>query len=163
MRTITIEQIKEIAKCTHCTAVEVKYCDILEKCKLYTDRGNNSRATMNWLSKHDVEFTYGNDAPRGGKIGNFVSFKMTDKLAVVKNALDIKDAQLTIIADEKEAARDAAIEAMVITEEEANKFIQKVTGLSNKHARKIAHNMAAAKLGFYSKGGRDRFMHLINS
>ena len=51
-----------------------------------------------------------------------------------------------IIADEKEASRDAAIEAMVITEEEANKFIQKVTGLSNKHARKIALDQLAYPL-----------------
>jgi uncharacterized protein YifE (UPF0438 family) len=88
---ITTTSIENFAKVTPSVALQLAYNDLHVNRKLYTNRGLNARAVINWLTKQFgiVNFTKGNDAPRGGKHGDFVTFETNE--AFEKFAQSIKD------------------------------------------------------------------------
>ena len=164
MKTLSSQTVMQLAKCSKSTAIEIIYCNLLESKKLYLNKKNNSTSTIKWLEKNfDAKFTKGNDAPRGGKIGDFVTFTVNKKFnelleLITKTDLSKKNADLY-----KKIQQQKAIDAMVITELEKQSFLEKTKNLSNKKAREVAHNFAGKKLGFYSNQAKDMFMILRNN
>jgi|688.fasta_scaffold577731_3 hypothetical protein len=163
MRTLSSQEIIGLAKCSKATSLEIIYHDLLETKKLYLNRKNNSYATVKWLEKNfDANFTHGNDAPRGGRIGEYVTFTTNskfDELALLVNSKN--DEKAHAIAESK-SKNQKAVDLMVISEKEKASFLERTEGLSNKKARAIAHNFAGRKLGFYSNDAKDKFMNLRN-
>jgi hypothetical protein len=147
----------------NCVVAELNYNNLADTCKVYTHRGNYATATMAWLQRHfGVIFTEGNDAPRGGKRGNYVTFAPTQ--AWIDFVADYKSSKQKAADDAAtaKAERMAKVEAMTISEQTAQTFRSKIQGLSSrKQIRKVANLMAASKLGFYSSEGRDKFMELV--
>ncbi len=147
----------------NCVVAELNYNNLADTRKIYTHRGNYATATMAWLTKHfHVIFTEGNDAPRGGKNGNYVTFEPNQAwLEFVADYKASKQKASDDVATAK-AERIAKVEAMTISEQTALTFRSKIEGLtSRKQIRKVANLMAASKLGFYSSEGRDKFMQLV--
>jgi hypothetical protein len=160
--TTTTTNMKTNISIPTCVASELNN-NLANTCKIYTHRGNYATATMAWLQRHfGVIFTEGNDAPRGGKRGNYVTFAPNQ--AWLEFVADYK-ASKQKAADDATAAkaeRMAKVEAMTISEQTAQTFRSKIEGLtSRKQIRKVANLMAASKLGFYSSEGRDKFMQLV--
>lgn len=162
MLQLSSQKIMEICQCSKSTAIEIRYSNLLESKKLYLNKKNNSTATLNWLKKNfgAIVSKIQNDAPRGGKTGDFVTFKTNQKfdelcqLVLAENEKHIKTEK------DKKESQQASINAMVISEAEKKNFLEKTKNLSNKKSRVIAHNFAGRKLGFYSSDGRDKFMNL---
>lgn len=143
-------------------AIEIVWHSFLDEKKIYLNRGNYASSTIGFLAKNfGAIFERGNDAPKGGKRGAFVIMTSWnsefDKFA---NQIIKRDEEIGQEALQREIEKTKALDSMMISEEEKNKFIEKTTGLSNKQARKIAHNFAAKKLGFYSTEGMKKFMEL---
>lgn len=99
---ITTQSIEVLFKVTPSVSLQLVYNDLHIYRKLYTNRGCNARAVINWLNKEFGinTFVKGNDAPRGGKFGDFVTFESNE--AFEKFAQSIKDF---------ESQRDAEVEA----------------------------------------------------
>lgn len=161
MKNVSVNQLIEFAKVTKSIAIELAYSNLHVTKKVYTNHGNNARATMNWLVKNfGVNFTTGNDAPRGGKHGNYVTFESNEKFEKFAQSLIELDEKLENEQVAKKAAKNNALEAMLISEIEKSEYLAKVEGLSNKKARKVAHKQAAKKLGFFSTEGMKKFFEL---
>lgn len=150
-------------KTPNCARIEIEYNKLTETNKLYTDRANYSLHTMAWLTKQ-FGVTYSsilNDAPRGGKRGNYILLVQTpawvEFCRQYKSVVSEDEAVKAAI----KAEREAKIDALVISDQCKQYFIDKVAGLSRKQARKVACNMAANKLGFYSTEGTHKFMSLL--
>jgi len=88
---ITTQSIEVFFKLTPSVSLQLAYNDLHINRKLYTNRGCNARAVINWLTKEFGinTFVKGNDAPRGGKFGDFVTFDTNE--AFEKFAQSIKD------------------------------------------------------------------------
>lgn len=165
MKALSTQTVQELAKCSKSTALEIIYSDILETKKLYLNKKNNSSATMKWLERNfSAFFTYGNDAPRGGKTGDFVTFTFTtsgeEKFNSFVSTINSENAKLLKRQNESKISNQAKVEAMVISETEKQNFLAKTTGMSNKSAKAVAHSYAGRKLGFFSNEGKDKFMDL---
>ena len=161
MKALSKESVIKLAKCSNSTALEIIYHNLLEDKKLYVNRKNNANATIKWLEKNfDAKFTKGNDAPRGGKIGEFVTFTTNEKFNELAELINNKDIELKEFQKNKKIAEQKLINEMVISENEKTKFLEKTKDLSNKKSREIASNFAGRKLGFYSNEARDKFMSL---
>lgn len=98
MKNTSVEFLIEKVKVSRTVAVALVYGDVHITRKLYTNHGNNAYATIKWLSKRFgiTDLIPGNDAPRGGKHGNFVTFhsnaefeKFTATLVELENHLTI--------------------------------------------------------------------------
>ena len=154
-------QIMLMAKCSQSTANEIMYYNLFE-CKLYLNRKNNSRSTILWLKNHfSIEVSeIKNDAPRGGKNGDFVTFEPNEKFLEIKNLILTENENKINFENQRKQAQILEVSKMVISENEKNSFLEKTKNLSNKKARAIAHNFAGRKLGFYSNEGKDKFMNL---
>jgi len=163
MKTLSSQSVMQLAKCSKSTALEIIYHDLLESKKLYLNRRNNSTATIKWLEKNfEAKFTNGNDAPRGGKIGEFVTFEVNSNFNDLVLLITQKDSEFVKETASRKAEQQKAIDAMVISEAEKQSFLEKTKDMSNKKARQIAHNFAGRKLGFYSNQAKDKFMALRN-
>lgn len=163
MKTLSTQTVMRLANCSKSTAIEIVYSNLLETKKLYLNKKNNSTATKKWLVKNfDAKFTEGNDAPRGGKTGDFVTFTVNDKFDDLVTLINNEDVKLKNFTALKKIEQQEAINSMVITEEEKTKFLEKTKNMSNRQARQIAHNYAGKKLGFYSNLAKDKFMDLRN-
>jgi hypothetical protein len=161
MKTLSKQTIIELAKCSNSTAIEIIYSNLLESKKLYLNKKNNSNATIKWLEKNfDAKFTKGNDAPRAGKTGDFVTFTTNDNFEKLAVLINKKDAELVKQNEAKKTEQQKAVNEMIISETEKVKFLEKTKGLSNKKSREIAHNFAGRKLGFFSNQAKDKFMSL---
>ena len=92
------QEVMNFAKVSQSTAIELSWNNLHTKHKLYTDRGNNARVTINWLSKKFgiTNFVKGNDAPKGGKNGNFVTFEPTEAFKDFTQSILDFDAQKEI-------------------------------------------------------------------
>ena len=163
MTQLTVTEVQHFAGCNNYTAIEILYCRILTEGKLYTCRGNYANYTINWLSRRGVNnFVHGNDAPRGGKWGQYVTFEISDELKGIHTKL----AAINTVAEQRhkaEAERKAQLERDIqgsITPEEKEKYLAAVHGLSRKQERKVAHNFAARKIGHYSTAGMKAFFNL---
>jgi len=99
---ITTQSLEVAFKVTPSVSLQLAYNDLHIYRKLYTNRGCNARAVINWLTKEFGinTFVKGNDAPRGGKHGDFVTFDTNE--AFDKFAQSIKDF---------ESQREAEVEA----------------------------------------------------
>jgi hypothetical protein len=161
MKTITVQQVMTLAKCSKSTAIEIVYSFLFENRRVYLNKKNNATATIKWLTKNfDAKFTNGNDAPRGGKIGEYVDFTANSKFDELQKLILEKDSEIYIAKEKSKIINQEMVNAMVISETEKTNFLEKTKDLSNKQARKIAHNFAARKLGFYSNQAKDMFMNL---
>lgn len=161
MKNVSTQQVINFAKVSKSTAIELVYSDLHLTKKLYTNRGNNATATINWLKKNfNAQFTTGNDAPRGGQRGNYVTFETNEKFEKFAQSLTELDAKIGNEQSQIALEKNQAIEAMVISDAEKAKYLTKVEGLSNKKARKEAHKFAAKKLGFFSTEGMKKFFEL---
>ena len=151
-----------LANCTACTANEILYYNLFSQ-KLYLNRKNNSRSTIIWLQKKfNIEVsTVQNDAPKGGKIGDFVTFETNEKFEIMRKSIISENENFINKRDALKIEHQKKIDSMVISENEAKNFIEKTKDLSNKKARAVAHNFAGRKLGFYSSQAKDKFMDLI--
>ena len=160
-KSLRVSEVMEMAKCSKSTAIEIVYTDILESKKLYLNRKNNSTATVKFLEKNfEAKFTKGNDAPRGGKFGDFVTFTTNDKFDELAKAILGRNEERANEIEARKVEETKAVNEMVITEEEKNKFLEKTKGMSNKSAKAIASNFAGRKLGFYNNIAKDKFMAL---
>jgi hypothetical protein len=161
MKSLSNQQVIKLAKCSNSTALEIICANLLESKKLYLNKKNNSSATIKWLEKNfDAKFTKGNDAPRGGKAGEFVTFEVNCNFEKLVNLISEADAECIKNNEAKKAEQQKAINNMVISETEKQSFLLKTKDMSNRKAREIAHNFAAKKLGFYSNQAKDKFMEL---
>jgi hypothetical protein len=161
MKTITVNQVMNLAKCSKSTAIEIVYRLLFEKRRVYLNKKNNATATIKWLTKNfDANFTAGNDAPRGGKIGDYVDFTANSKFDELQKLILQENAKLAFAKEKTTKVNQEMVNAMVISESEKINFLEKTKDLSNKKARIVAHNFAARKLGFYSNQAKDLFMNL---
>lgn len=158
-------KIQQIAKCSKNIAINIKYslglnCTGL----LYTNRGNYADSTKRWFEKNfDVTFERGNNSPKWGKNGEFIKIvESTEKLKSFVELLQNEEQKILTETAEREEKKNKALELMVISDEEKNKFIAKTAGTSNKRKRQIAHNFAGRKLGFYSTEGMKKYFELTN-
>lgn len=160
---LNVGQIMQFAKCSKSTAFEISYYNLFD-CKLYVNRKNNSRSTIFWLKTNfDIEVSkIQNDAPRGGKIGDFVTFEPNEKFIELKNLILSENENKIKTGNQLKEAQILAVSKMVISDNEKTNFLEKTKNLSNKKARTVAHNFAGRKLGFYSNEGKNKFMNLRN-
>lgn len=160
---ISVETIVKKFKICRSLAIEIWANKLLTNRRIYVNRGNNAAASINSLKKNFgiSVITQGNDAPKGGKIGDYIEFESTEAFEVfAKKVLGLENS-IIFQNKKRQEERTLAVNAMVITEEEKVKFLSKVEGLSRKQARKVAHHYAGKKLNFYSTEGMARFMDLI--
>lgn len=163
MITASVSQIQQLLKCSNSAAKEFRYADLHKNRKIYLNKGNYAKTTIAWLVKHyDIIPQPGNDAPKGGVKGDYVFFEETPKFKTLVILLEEFDAEVVKRNKEGSEVRAKQINDMVISEEEKQKFLQKTKGLSNKQARKVAHNYAAKILGFYSTDGMQKFYKLLS-
>lgn len=163
MKALNTQTVMQLAKCSKSTAIEIVYNDLLESKKLYLNRKNNSTSTIKWLEKNfDAKFTNGNDAPRGGKFGDFVTFTTNNNFETLVSLINQEESSFVEASEKRSAEQNAAVQGMVISEAEKQNFLEKTKDMSNKKARTVAHNFAARKLGFYSNEAKDKFMNLRN-
>lgn len=134
--------------------------------KIYTNKGANARAVQNWLEKNfDAKFSYGNDAPRGGKIGNFIQIvsidaELADAFFATVKAFD-EEIGREIEAKRKQKAE--LVEDFTMTDEEIEKFIAKTADLSNKKTRQKANNEYARKSGFFDTDGTRKVLDIVSN
>ncbi len=154
--------VMQLCKCSNSTAIEIMYSNLLTSKNLYLNRKNNSTATLNWLKKHfEAKISeIKNDAPRGGKVGDFITFTANEKFDNLCKLVLSENDNFIKKENERKVSQKKAVDSMVISEIEAKNFIEKTKDLSNKKARAIAHNFAGRKLGFYSNEAKDKFMNL---
>lgn len=160
MKNLSINQIMSIAKCGYSTAYEFKSKQFIEG-KLYLHQKNYATHTLNWLTKvcKVSDFKSGNDAPKGGKNGDFVTFiPSIEFLNIVENLL-IQDEKIGEFQQAINEEKSNKLESFQPTEKMILDFKAKTKGLSNKKARKVAHNMAAKYLGFYSTEGMSKLFN----
>lgn len=150
-----------LADCSISTANEILYYNLFSN-KIYLNRKNNSRSTILWLrKKFDISVSeIKNDAPRGGKTGDFVTFEPNVKFEIIRNSIISENEKFVNKAKNLKFEQQAKINAMVISENEAIKFLEKTKDLSNKKSRTVAHCFAGRKLGFFSNEAKDKFMNL---
>ena len=164
MKNLTVNEVMKIADVSHAVAHQIMY-GFLDTKKIYTERGEFAKYAVHFFTnKFNATWAEGNDAPKGGKSGEFV-------IMVSHNKSYIEFAQKLIEADnakgcmrkELEEKRKAAIDAMNIEEDERIKFVSMTLNKSITQVKKTAHNFAAKKLGFYSVEGRDKFLQLLKT
>jgi hypothetical protein len=166
MKNLTTTQIQKLTGASTSMAIEIKYNGFLENLKIYTNKGNYANHTIAFCEKKfNATFEYGNDAPRGGKNGNYAVMVNYNVKAVKAFKAALVDADNKAGEEANAIAIDKAnkLRTMIITDAEAQLFLSKIEGLSNKQARKVAHNFAAKKLGFYSTDGMAAFFSLSKS
>lgn len=118
MKNLSISQIMTLAKCSYSTAYEFKNKQFIEG-KLYLNQKNYANHTLKWLQNtcKILEFKSGNDAPKGGKVGDFVTFIPTSEF------LDIVDLLL----------------------KEDNKQLEKAENISRQKSEKLFKNYLTTK------------------
>lgn len=161
MKNLNTSIIESTFKVSKSTAIEIVFSDLHINRKIYLNRGNQARSTIGWLvKKFGVTFQTGNDSPRGGKRGDYVTFESNEAFEKFAQEVNAIDERISAETEARNREKKAAIESMIITPSEKEKFLQKVEGLSNKQARKEAHKFAAKKLDFWSTKGMKKFFEL---
>ena len=163
MKTINIihsETLASIAKISKTEASAFLYNDFYIGGKVYLyaqgSRGYNERFPKRLIAKYMIEGTYGNDAPRGGKLGDYLLItnigKDKDKVDVINKMIETLDANYTKAKEEKESKIKAANELFrnSVTEEDLKKFAEFWKNSSNKKARGKACNLYARYTGVYT-------------
>lgn len=165
MKTITVQQVKKLLECSESTAMSIVYSDVLATAKLYTNRGNNAKVTINFFAKHGIPvIDAGNDAPRGGKYGDFVVFKKNYAFAGLQITVSDEDNRLFALVEKAKAEKAEALEKLTFTPEEIAKIKTKIQNAnSNRHVKGILNNESAKKLGFYSTEGMSKLQSLVNA
>jgi uncharacterized protein YifE (UPF0438 family) len=132
---ITTQSIEVLFKVTPSVSLQLAYNDLHINRKLYTNRGCNARAVINWLTKEFGinTFVNGNDAPRGGKHGNFVTFETNE--AFEQFAQSIKDFEIK--KDAEVQADQANFENMKLM---AKDFIKNNAEIVDKYKAKHGTN-----------------------
>lgn len=163
MKTLNAQYFATNFKINKHFALEIVYSNFFESKIIRTDRGNYAASTINYLKKkfNAVFSEVQNDAPKGGKRGNFVKMLSADpSFEVFQNAVIAEDDRIIFESEKRKQLQNEAVQNMIISEEEKRKFLEKTTNFSNSQRRKTAHNYAAKKLGFYSTAGMDKFYDL---
>jgi hypothetical protein len=164
MKNLTVNEVMKIANVSHATALQIVE-GFLDTKKIYTERGEFAKYAVHFFTnKFNATWVEGNNAPKGGRRGEFV-------IMVSYNESYNEFAQKLIEADdakgymrkELEEKRKVAIAAMNIEDDERIKFVSITSNMSTTQAKKTAHNFAARKLGFYSVEGRDKFLQLLKT
>lgn len=160
MKNLSINQIMSIANCSYSTAYEFKSKQFIDG-KLYLHQKNFATYTLKWLEKvcKISDFKSGNDAPRGGKKGDFITFIPTSEFLNIVDKLLIQDEKIGEIQQAITEEKSNKLAAFHPTEKMISDFKDKTKGVSNKKARKIAHNVAAKYLGFYSTEGMKKLLN----
>ncbi len=136
---------------------------LLNNCKLYPHRGHYANHVLKWLLNNGAcILAYKNDAPRNGKKGNYVSFKLSPDLIQFKIEYEYlkKNEQKKQQAIQQKIIADA--QNLSVSPSEKLKFIQTTINLSNRKKRKIASGFVAKKIGYHSHLATKRFLELIN-
>jgi hypothetical protein len=128
----------------------------------YTSNQDHHFATKTILNKLDVQFTEGNDAPRGGKTGQWVMVaegQSFDWMENFKKEKAAKKAEAEAIAEsyrQKDAAFKAAIQQEAASIENDEKFISEVreAGLLNGGAKSA--KCASAFKGLLQRKGIEK-------
>lgn len=101
----------------------------------------------------------GNDAPRGGKLGEWATFELTGEMTAIVTSIEAERKSREQSSSEKAIAYSLACEDLEIHSEirlRAEKRAEMLAGkVSNKVLRKIAHNIAASVIGSYGSRGME--------
>lgn len=162
MKNLTNDEVMKLANVSLAVAYQIDK-GFLETKKIYTHLGDYANYAVHFFTKKfKAIWVKGNDAPRGGKRGNYlimvshdISFnEFAQKLIEADNAQGV-------ISKELAEKKKQAVAAMNIEDDERLKFLSKTLNMSTTQAKKTAHHFAAKKLGFYSTMGRDKFMQVL--
>ncbi len=161
MNNLKVEKLMSELKISKSFANVIRYTRFVETGKIYTNQGWNASSIIKYLEKNfGVTFENGNDAPKGGKWGNFVQVIETDQYKdFIIQVLELNHLA-NVKAESIENERKLAIENFEIDEKMKAEFIKKTEGLNNTQSRNIANNMIGRKLGFYSSTLRNKLMEL---
>lgn len=160
---INTDFISKQMKVSYSTAVSIRY-GFFENFVIYKNRGNNSSNVVANFKKHfDAIFESGNDAPRGGKNGDFYKMVSCDKVKFNEfvEKLEKLNNAVVLETEKRKENQQKAINNLNFSVEEISKFKSKIYNQSNRTAKKIANNFVAKKLGFYSLDGVAKLLKSI--
>lgn len=140
MKNLTVEKLMSELNISKSFANVIRYTSFVETGIIYTNQGYNAPSAIKYLEKNcNVTFKSGNDAPKGGKWGNFVQVIETQEYKdFIIRVLELNHLA-NVQAEAIEVKRKEKISSFEITPEMIEIYKKKTDHLdSNEQKRDVA-------------------------